>query len=633
MKRHAPRHNSRHATGADPEGDPSASSALIGAPAFGGASRRDWVTPLNPFILLYSIFTATAYVVSPIPEHSLRYLIHAGTGVAVFWVTYVWLDRPTRMRQLLKVLVLAGGLLALGGLFLVAWPARPPLDRQPFLERLPHLPVTFSIHPNAMAGALLPPLCLAWGVWHFDMPRRQRLLLVVSVSLMGIVLLFTQSRNAWLALPVAWLTFRLWGRSRFALPAIVLGMSVALPFAVNLLPDGSLPYLERVVARVDTFTKSGETDDPSWLSRLEIWRVACQTLVDYPAVGAGLYAFEVVSRANYVYTVVSPRLPLTHAHNLFWQTALNLGVFGLLTLLGLWCVMLRGLWQQPLQAGRYGAVEAAMLGTAFVGYTWFNLFDLVAFEMRAGIFIWLYLAAAARLIPSRPRIPVRAVVAVLVVWLVMLLSPLGRQSWHRLRLDAARLAPTGPDAIQHSITPAAFSGDARRQGLAHLVRGEVDSALDAWVADEEGGQFLRQQGIVAYYDGAWERAAEWLNFALQLDDTDGLTHYWLGLAYQALQNPERACRHFDLALAAIGEVGPPTLLAEVWEERGRVLAQLAEWEGAADSFARAAALFPDNADYAQQLHQVNLLLQGADGDTAGTGLPDFGLRPSGGRPR
>lgn len=572
--------------------------------------RLTWATRLNPFILLYLVFTLTAFVVSPLPQRSLPYLMQASAGALGFLLVYVWLDRPARLRWLLQAMVLAAGGLALAGLFLVEWPAQYLFDLRPALARLPHLPVPFSIHPNALAGALLPPMCLAWGVWRFEMSRGRRFWLGVSVALMALMLLLTQSRNAWLALLAAGAVYQLWGRFRFVYFALGLGVLVMLPFAANLLPEAGLKSLERGVAFIDDASKSGETDEPSWLSRLEIWRIAGQALADYPAVGAGLYTFEPFSRANYVYTVVSPRLEFTHAHNLFWQTAVNLGLVGLLTGLGLWGVALWSLWQQRPQLVLDGADWTAVVGAAFISSFWFNLFDLVGWEMKAGIFIWLLLAVAMRLSPAHKGYKDSLFVgAVLAVWLVLLLSPIGQQNWQRLRLDRARFAQAGWPPAPSSLPITPFSDDARRLGMAHFLRQEPAAALTAWQTDAQSGLFLRQQGVAAFIAGEWETAVTWLTLAGQIDATDSQTHYWLGQTYEAQGQPEAALRHYDLALATLGEGETAGQTAAMWAGRGRVLAQLTDWQASADAFAQAVALVPDNPDYAQQLRQITLLLQ------------------------
>jgi len=567
----------------------------------------EWGTPLNPLLLLYLVLTLVAFLVSPLPQRSLPYLVQTAGGTALFLFAYRWLHSLARLRWLLWALVLGGGAVAAVGLLLVEWPAQYLFDLRPFLTHLPRLSTTFTIHANAMAGALLPLFCLAGGLWQFKLSGWQRALLIVALFFMGLMLLLTQSRNAWLALLAAWAAYRLWGKTRFSFAAIGLGLLLVLPFVASLLPAAGLAHLEQGVTMLDDLTKSGETDEPSWLSRLEIWRVAGQTITDYPVLGAGLHTFEPVSRVNYVYALVSPRFNFAHAHNLFLQTAVNLGLVGLLVMAGLWGVLLWSLWQRQPQIIIESGDWTAVLGATFIGLFWFNLFDLLAWEMKAGIFIWLLLAIAMRLSPARPLFETSYLISAAVgVWLILLLSPPGQANWRHLQLDQVRFGQTA--AL--SLPSADFAHDARRLGLAHRERGEIEMAVSVWQADEESVSFLRQQGMAAYLAGEWETAVGWYNLALQIEETDGLTHYWLGLAYQYQgDDPAQALAQYDRALADLLDDVQPALLADIWEARGRVLVQLAEWEAAADSFAQAVALFPDNPDYLQQLNQVNQLLQ------------------------
>jgi tetratricopeptide (TPR) repeat protein len=278
---------------------------------------------------------------------------------------------------------------------------------------------------------------------------------------------------------------------------------------------------------------------------------------------------------------------------------------------GLWGQTAWGLWQQRPQIMPETGHWTAVLGAAFIGLFWFNLFDLLAWEMKAGIFIWLLLAIAMRLSPARPVLKTRYLTgAAIGVWLVLLLSPPGQANWRHLQLDQARFGRT----TALSLPPSEFANDTRRLGLAYWEQQEAETAVTVWQSNEENVPFLRQQGMVAYLAGEWKTAVGWYGLALQIDETDGRTHYWLGLAYQYQGAPAQALTHYDRALADLLDDGPPALLANIWEARGRVLAQLTAWEAAADSFAQAVALFPDNPDYLQQLHQVSQLLAGEEQD-------------------
>jgi O-antigen ligase len=260
-----------------------------------------WNTPLNGLLLLYLVLTLIAFLVSPLPQHSLPYLVQAAAGVALFLFAYRWLNSPARLRRLLWALVLGGGVLAAAGLFLVEWPAQYLFDLRPFLTHLPRLSTTFSIHANAMAGALLPLFCLACGLWQLKPSGWQRGLLIAALFFMGLMLLLTQSRNAWLALLVAWAAYRLWGRQDALLVrGHRAGPVAVLPFVVNLLP-GRLTHLEQGVTfagRSDQVGRNGRTKLALPAGNLAGGRANARRL---PGSGTGLHTFEPVSRANYVY--------------------------------------------------------------------------------------------------------------------------------------------------------------------------------------------------------------------------------------------------------------------------------------------------------------------------------------------
>jgi O-antigen ligase len=424
-------------------GSTALSLALLPVVSLAVASRYRRLLPatsLNPLLLLYLIFTMTAFFVSPLPTHSLPRLITVSGGMIVLLALYVWIDSYTRLVWLVRGVVLAGGVVALIGLLTVEWPYQYLYDLRPWLSRLPRLPGIVSISPNALAGLLVLLIPLTWTVRRSESSRFFRFSLYLAGGIMVVMLLLVQSRNGWLALLAAWVAYRLWGRLPFAVLAIPLGLLIILPFTLNLWPEQARARLEEHVALVDDATKSGEADEPSWLCRLEIWRVAGQMIADYPALGAGLYAFDPVSRANYTYAVVAPEAPLVHSHNWFLQTATSLGVLGALLLAGIWGVTLWGLWQQRPQWPSVANHLPAVVGAALVGCLCFNVFDLSAWEQKGGVFIWFLLAMALRLSSERPVLPLRVAGVIFIVWLLLLASPVGQENRQRLRMDRAHFA-------------------------------------------------------------------------------------------------------------------------------------------------------------------------------------------------
>jgi hypothetical protein len=265
-------------------------------------------------------------------------------------------------------------------------------------------------------------------------------------------------------------------------------------------------------------------------------------LRDYPVIGAGLDVFDPSSRANYVYQVVSPTFAISHPHNLFLQTGINLGWAGLLTITGLWATIWYGLWQTTAPVDEACRRLRTTLGVSVVGYLSFNVFDVAAFEQRPGVLIWLILAMATRLIGKslihNRYLRMAQLVPALVFALLCLTSALPR-NWANLQLDRARLAAASlPDGVVGAV-----KDDSRRRGLFFYLQNDIPRALTAWQADPDAVLFLQNQGQQAYYAGDARTAVIWYTLALQIDASAGSAYPWRGLAYEALQELDLSLTH------------------------------------------------------------------------------------------
>jgi len=199
-----------------------------------------------------------------------------------------------------------------------------------------------KINPNILAAALviILPVGIAlalyrrWARWPWLPP-----LLWAPVLIIANGLLLSQSRSSWLALAMAgglfcWL---LWPRGRILLlVAGLLGILVVL--GVN----GTTNDLAN-----HELMRSTQT---SLMRRLDIWRLSLQMVASNPVTGVGLGDYK------QAFTTYFPKLPLVggrlapdHAHNLFVQLALDLGVPGLLAYVGLLATLVRSLWTRLQQ--------------------------------------------------------------------------------------------------------------------------------------------------------------------------------------------------------------------------------------------------------------------------------------------
>ncbi|MEZ4726577.1 MAG: O-antigen ligase family protein [Caldilineaceae bacterium] len=234
-----------------------------------------------------------------------------------------------------------------------------------------------TINPNILGGALalILPQGLALALrWPWTRRRWLPLLLWAPLLVMGNGLVLSQSRSSWLAVGVAvlllcWLLLRIpapttaAGRGKLSFwRRALLGI-----FMVSLFVAPLLLWRTGIAGALITPDLQQSTQT-SLVRRIDIWRLSLQMVGSNALTGIGLGGYEAA------FTAYFPTLPLTqgraappHAHHLFLQLALDLGLPGLLAYLGLWIVLLRALLVQLYQRSktRQGlAHQAATHGVA-----------------------------------------------------------------------------------------------------------------------------------------------------------------------------------------------------------------------------------------------------------------------------
>ena len=208
-----------------------------------------------------------------------------------------------------------------------------------------------TINPNVLAGALafIFPLSLALALrWPQTRWGWSSLLLWGPILIMGNGLILSQSRSGWLAVGIAilllgWL--RLFGPKRknstsfWQWALLVILMSGLLVVIVVLWRVGIVDTLfsDRIASGAQN----------SLTRRLGIWRLSLEMVISNPITGVGLGIYEQVFRNNF------PTVPLTggrgvppHAHNLFIQLLLDLGLLGFIAYIGVLVELARQLLQK-----------------------------------------------------------------------------------------------------------------------------------------------------------------------------------------------------------------------------------------------------------------------------------------------
>lgn len=567
-------------------------------------------TPINSFVLLFLLLTGVAFLASPLPQVSLPKLTVTILGAITFYLLLPGLKDAQAIERLVSVLAVCAGLVALAGFFTLEWPQRQVIDLQPITDRLPHLSGSFSINYNEMAGTLLIFFPFVLFSLSRGNGRFKKGFFLFNMVLLITLLFFTQSRGAIMGVVVILVIWWMWGRIpiRKMLPLVVV-VTLVLLFVVltaGFAVSDALDWL----STLDAGSKQGDVPANSWLTRVEIWQVAGQMVADYPVIGAGLYTFDPVSRANYIYDTILPSFNLTHAHNLLLQTGASLGISGLLSLIGIWVTVLAGLWQASQTDNEQLRRLAAVFAASTVGYLFFNLYDTITFGQKPGLFVWIVLAGSIKLsLPAGKETAssffaskkqqylnagrLASFVPALVL-LIMLFSPAFSQNLANLNLDKAYLQSQGT----LSVTAADFDADIRRAGMAYYLGGDGSRALATWQIDPESGAYLESQGTIALMAGQRGRAIDWYNLALALEPNSAETYLWRGVA-----NEERgtlglaeADYHRAVEFSAVSVVDNSTK-AYIYFRLGNLLARKGDWQKAADAFAQTIIYQPDEAWY------------------------------------
>ena len=363
--------------------------------------RRHFVEPslLNPLLLgLLAMVGVSVWATFDV-EFSLGKIAGTLLGVFAFLAGIQWLDRERRL-WVGTGLFCAGGVgFALLGFLITPFTPKLPLVRSAIPYLPPRLPVPVpenSLNSNPVGGSLvlfLPLLLLlGWGLATRKGGSAWRrcagwVLLAGGAGALG-VLILSQSRSAWagfaasagllLVLRYRWMR---WVAAAVAIFAVILVWTWA--------PWNQEAATEAVGVGAEEIGLAG---------RMEIWNRAVYGIQDFPFTGMGMNAFRKVVHVLYPLFLISPDTDFASAHNQFLQTALDLGIPGLVAYVGIWAAVGRMLWLAGRRTERR-LLRVLVLGISagLAGQLTYMMTDAVPLGAKVGIFWWaaVTLAAAA----------------------------------------------------------------------------------------------------------------------------------------------------------------------------------------------------------------------------------------------
>jgi O-antigen ligase len=489
-------------------------------------TSREYTPRLAPLDLPLVLFLLSAVLgVWPAYDRSLcwRTLTALVAGFLLYVLISRWATSPRRWRAFASVLVLACVFLSLYFVTQYAHLGYP--EKVGALNRLgaligqvvPPL-VIWSPTANSVAAFLEGGLFLAVALVLTERRSAWRVAGIIGTGSIGLALLMSASRGAWLAVAVV---AALWAALYWRLVRVVV-------FVGGVLALGLVIYV--IVQRDVTVLAGIPVFGQAFVGRSGLYSNSIYLIQDFPLTGIGLG--EQFAMAYSVYVLLIRHVFLTYSHNLYIEVWLQQGLVGIVA----WLWLIAALYQAARiysQPGRDLLYQSTWLGLTAIFIHGFS-------DARQYVAMWCWfplfgLLGLNRVILLR-RVPARSqglhwvfpagVVGVFLVVVLSSLHPLPA-TWHAnlgALLQArgellASLTDSQKDALQ-------------RQAVSHYQR-----AIQAAPDDRTAQQRL---GLILMDEARFEDAVGHLEAAYQVDPDNTTTHKALGLAYVWVGELEKA---------------------------------------------------------------------------------------------
>lgn len=286
---------------------------------------------LRPFIGLLILTLGVTWIVTAFPDLTRPQVLRVLTGLALFFAMANWLRAQparemARLRWIMRILIALGLALAVVAPFVVSWEAGPMVALLTVARDTgAALFGSEIVNPNVLAGALVIvlPLPLGWlSFGNSELRGADRAFAAVATAAMLLMLLLTQSRGAFLALACALVTLSVlrWPK-----------LSIPLAGALTLLLAWAVLYPTQRTTIFDAALSGGAIGGLD--NRVEIWSRGWYLIQDFMFTGIGMGSFSPV--VDLLYPLILTKEVIPHAHNLFLQVAVDLGLPGFIAWLGI----------------------------------------------------------------------------------------------------------------------------------------------------------------------------------------------------------------------------------------------------------------------------------------------------------
>lgn len=346
-------------------------------------------TPIDWPLIFMLLWLPVNYWASADKALSWGALTYPLYGIALYTALINWPPAQRQPQWTAGLIILIGmGLAAIAPAFsdlsfgkLFNVPALEAINQQ--LSAL----VPGNVNANQVGGALvvIVPLSLAMALRGDWSQRRWPRLIIALVTLFVLgMLLLTQSRGAYLAAVIALpgVVVLRWPKLRYLLLAVVM-IGVVAFFIIG---------PERVVELV-----LGGSSASGLSGRLEVWSRALYAISDFPFTGIGIGTFNLVIPLLYPFFTIAPDAKLDHAHNLFLQVGLDLGLPGLIAYLALLLVVLAVLIGVLRRRAPLDSTLAAGTLGSFIAMLVHGIVDVPVWGGKTAFIPWLLVALAMQI--------------------------------------------------------------------------------------------------------------------------------------------------------------------------------------------------------------------------------------------
>lgn len=282
-------------------------------------------TPLNLPILLFAATLVIAVILSPFRMHSLSALKEEWL-LLIFFLVVNNVKQEAEVEKLLTILVTMS---ASVGLYAI-WQHYSGMDlyRNELLEPRGGVFISlgFFSHHLTLGGYLMLVFLLA-AVLAFHARRAgvRRIIDICAPIVLGLSLVFSYARSAWLGAAAGVLAFGLLRGGKFIL--LLMAGVVVLALLIYAIEPTTW----------DRLTEMNLSKDRPESTRIRLWQTSIRMIKDSPVWGVGLGGWGVLFHE---YKVEGVYDATCHPHNDFLNVAVNTGLIGLLAYVSIWIIFL-----------------------------------------------------------------------------------------------------------------------------------------------------------------------------------------------------------------------------------------------------------------------------------------------------